>query len=121
MRRILVADDNAVSRELLRHVLQGLCDEVLEAADGRQALQQIADSQPDVVLLDLEMPALDGYQVLRELRQDPRFAHTPVVAVTAWAMQGNRERGLEAGFDGYFTKPVNIAELRRYVQQLLEP
>ncbi len=121
MRRILVADDNADSRELLRLILESVCDEVLEASDGRQVLQRIAESQPDLVLLDLEMPVLDGYQVLRELRQDPRFAHTPVVAVTAWAMQGNRERGLEAGFDGYFTKPVNIAELRRYVQQLLEP
>jgi CheY-like chemotaxis protein len=118
MRRVLIVDDNAVSRELLRHILKGACDEILEASEGREALNKVVEAQPDLVLLDLEMPRLDGYAVLRRLRQDARLASTRVVAVTARAMQGDREQALAAGFDGYITKPINAVEVRRCVEQL---
>ena len=118
MRRILIADDNAVSRELLRHILKGACDEIIEASEGREALQKAVEARPDLVLLDLEMPRLDGYAVLRRLRQDPCLAATRVVAVTARAMQGDREQALAAGFDGYVTKPINAVEVRRCVARL---
>jgi CheY-like chemotaxis protein len=118
MRRILIADDNAVSRELLRHILKDACDEIVEASEGRETLQKVADARPDLVLLDLEMPRLDGYAVLRRLREDPRLAATRVVAVTARAMQGDREQAVAAGFDGYITKPINAVEVRRCVERL---
>jgi CheY-like chemotaxis protein len=118
MRRILIADDNAVSRELLRHILKGACDEIMEASEGWEALQKVAEARPDLVLLDLEMPRLDGYAVLRRLREDPRLAGTRVVAVTARAMQGDREQALAAGFDGYITKPINAVEVRRCVGRM---
>ncbi len=120
VRRILVVDDSAASRELLRHALKGSCEELLEAADGREALEQIAATLPDLVLLDLEMPRVDGYEVLRQVRHDPRWAATHVVAVTARAMRGDRDQALAAGFDGYITKPVSASELRKYVQGLKE-
>lgn len=118
MHRILIVNDNAVSRELLGYVLKGLCDEIMEASEGREALQKVVEARPDLVLLDLEMPGLDGYDVLRRLRQDARLGATRVVAVTARAMQGDREQALAAGFDGYITKPINAVEVRRCVELL---
>jgi CheY-like chemotaxis protein len=120
VRKVLVVDDSASSRELLLHVLKGTCEEVLEAADGWEALEKIAAAKPDLVLLDLEMPRMDGYEVLRQMRCAPDFAGTRVVAVTARAMQNDRDRALAAGFDGYFTKPVNVSELRAYVRGIEE-
>ncbi len=119
MTRILVVDDNAASRELLRHIVKPLCQEVLEACQGQEALARIAEEEPDLVLLDLEMPALDGFAVLRELRQNPRFSALPVVAVTANAMRGDREKAFAAGFTGYITKPVSAALVRTEVKRLL--
>ena len=72
-----------------------------------------------MVLLDIQMPLLDGYAVLQQLRQDPRSAVLRVVALTAYAMQGDRERALSAGFDGYITKPIDIGELRSRLRELL--
>lgn len=118
MRKILVVDDNLASRELLRHILKASC-QVLEASHGQEALDKIAEAEPDLVLLDLEMPGLDGFAVLRQLRQHPRSGALRVVAVTARAMQGDRETALAAGFDGYITKPINAAALRRQVEQIL--
>ncbi len=120
MAKILVADDNRISRELIRDVLEAPGREVLEAADGQEALQRIIQEEPDLVLLDIEMPVLDGLAVLRELRRNPRLASRPVLAVTANAMQGDRERVLAAGFDGYIAKPIHNSRLREIVEQLLE-
>jgi CheY-like chemotaxis protein len=120
MARILVVDDNAASRELLRHVFKPAFGEVLEASRGEEAIEKIAREQPDLVLLDLEMPGLDGYAVLRRVRQDTRLAALRVVAVTARAMQGDREKALAAGFDGYITKPVSAATLAEEVRAIVD-
>src|SRR5580704_17950073 len=106
--RILVADDNAASRELIREVLEMSGYDVIEAVDGADALSRARDSSPVLVLVDIQMPRLDGYAVLRELRADARLYHLRVVALTAFAMQGDRDRALNAGFDAYITKPVEI-------------
>src|SRR5579875_2308872 len=98
---ILIADDRASSRELLRTVLVRAGYDVLEAEDGQQALAQARSRRPDLVLLDLQMPGLDGFGVLAELRGDPQFRHLPVLALTASAMRGDREKILEAGFTDY--------------------
>jgi len=116
---ILVADDNTASRELIREVLEMSGYDVVEAADGQDAVDRARERAPDLVLVDIQMPRLDGYGVLRELRADPRLSALHVVALTAFAMQGDRERALEAGFDGYITKPVDIAALRREVRRFL--
>ncbi len=119
MRRILVVDDNPVSRELVREVLQAPGREIVEAAHGREALEQARAAPPDLVLLDIQMPVLDGYAVLAEMRRDPRLASTPIVALTAFAMRGDRQRAIAAGFDDYITKPVEGAALRKRVEALL--
>lgn len=119
MGKVLVVDDNAVSRELMRAVLERACDELLEASDGREALNVIAETEPDVVLLDIELPLMDGFSVLKSIRGDPRFTHLPVFAVTANAMEGDREKALAAGFDAYITKPIDGAALRKCVAGVL--
>ena len=120
MKRIFIAEDKATSRELLRTVLQQQGYSVDEAADGEEALHKILENPPDLVLMDLQMPARNGYDVVRELRKDPRMMSVPVVAVTASAMQGDREKVLAAGFTSYLTKPVSLVQLRQEVSRLLE-
>jgi two-component system, cell cycle response regulator DivK len=120
MKRILIAEDKATSRELLRTVLQLQGYSVEEAEDGEEALRKITENPPDLVLMDLQMPARSGYEVVSELRKDPRLASVPVVAVTASAMQGDRERALAAGFTSYLTKPLSLVQLRQEVRRLLE-
>jgi two-component system, cell cycle response regulator DivK len=120
MKRILVADDKASSRELIRVTLEHSGYQVDEAADGAEALEQALAQDPDLLLLDLQMPKLDGFAVLSELRKQERFAGRPIVALTAYAMQGDREKALEAGFTSYLAKPVNLSELRRHIAELLE-
>lgn len=121
MKRILIVDDKASSRELLRTVLERQGYAVLEADDGEKALQKTRIDNPDLILLDLQMPIRNGYEVLRELRQNPRYAALPIIAITASAMQGDREKALAAGFTGYLTKPVSLSHLRNEIQRLLEP
>jgi len=119
MKKILIAEDRDASRELLRTVLAAQGFHVVEAIDGRQALR-LADAElPDLVLLDLQMPELDGFEVACQLRQDPRFAVTPIIALTASAMQGDREKALAQGFSAYLSKPVRLAELRKEVSRWL--
>ncbi|MGE5571151.1 MAG: response regulator [Rhodospirillales bacterium] len=120
MKKILVVDDNDASRELLRAILRDQDREILEACQGGQALEIVAREVPDLVLLDVEMPVMDGFAVLRALREDPRFGTLPVVAVTAHAMQGSEEIALRAGFTAYITKPIRPAEVRRRVAEILD-
>jgi CheY-like chemotaxis protein len=117
--KILVADDKASSRELVRTVLEHCGFEVIEAADGAEAVRMAQDSEPQLILLDLQMPALDGFGVVETLRKEARFALTPIVALTASAMQGDREKALAAGFSGYITKPIRLTSLRNEVERLL--
>jgi len=94
MSKILVAEDNLANRELIPEILESCGHEVIEAEDGQQALERLKETKPDLVLLDIQMPVLDGYAVIRRLRQIPRFAGLKVVALTAYAMQGDRDRVL---------------------------
>jgi two-component system, cell cycle response regulator DivK len=119
--RILVADDKASSRELARTILENLGYEVREAEDGIKALEAVRNSLPDLVLLDLQMPGLTGHEVLARLRNDERFTKLPVVALTASAMTGDREKALAAGFTSYLAKPVTLSMLRAEISRLLQP
>ena len=119
MKTILVADDNPVSRELISEILEAEGYRVIEAIDGGDALQKARETRPDLVLLDIQMPVMDGYTVLQELRHDHEFPSIRVVALTAFAMFGDREKALAAGFDGYITKPIKVSALRAEVEDLL--
>lgn len=119
MKRILIVEDKASSRELLRTVLEQLGYEVEEANDGDEALRLVRQQTPNLVLMDLQMPTRNGYDVLEEIRKDPNLARLPVVAITANAMPGDQEKVLAAGFTGYIAKPVSLAHLRSEVNRLL--
>lgn len=119
MKRILVAEDRPGSLELIRTVLESAGYEVIEAADGQEAVQKASGDSVDLVLLDLQMPKIDGFGVLAHLRKDIRFARTPIVALTASAMQGDRERALAAGFSSYIAKPVDLGTLRSEMERLI--
>ncbi len=115
---ILLADDNALSRELMREILEASGHRIVEAENGRDALERIRHDQPEMVFLDLQMPLLDGFGVISELRADDDFRSLPVVAVTASAMLGDRERAIAAGFDSYIAKPIDLREVRNQVEIL---
>jgi two-component system cell cycle response regulator DivK len=119
MKRILVADDNPVSRELIREILEGDGYEVIEAGNGQEALEKLCEYSPDLALLDIQMPILDVIALIRELRADARFSDLPVDAITAYAMQGDREKALSLGFSTYITKPIDIPAFRAQVAALL--
>lgn len=119
VRKLLIADDDPASRELLREILEAQGYQVVEAEDGQAALNKIEEERPDLVLLDIQMPKLDGLGVVRQLRQSPRFTSLPVVAVTSYAMRGDREKALGAGFDAYITKPIDAVRIRETVERLL--
>ena len=119
MKKVLVADDKDTGRELVRTVLENCDYEVYEACDGVEALDQARKVQPDLIILDLHMPGLDGFGVIQELRRDERFAKTPVMALTASAMMGDRERALAVGFTGYIAKPIRLTALRAEVARLI--
>ena len=119
MTKVLIAEDNAVNRELLRELLEARGYIVLEACDGEEALRMIEQTHPDILLLDIGLPLLDGFGVVRKIRENPRLAALPVVAVTAYAMQGDRENILNSRFDGYLSKPVNSRSLAEELDRLL--
>ena len=119
IRKLLIAEDDPASRELLRAILETEGYEVVEAEDGEAALTKIEEETPDLVLMDIQMPKLDGLGVIRQLRQNPRFASLPVVAVTSYAMRGDREKALDTGFDAYLTKPIDAVGIRETVKRLL--
>ena len=119
MKKVLVADDKDTGRELVRTVLENNY-EVFEAANGVEALEQARRVHPDLIILDLHMPGLDGFGVMQELRRDQTLAGTPVMALTASAMMGDRERALSAGFTGYIAKPIRLSALRAEVERLLK-
>ena len=119
MIKVLIAEDNAVNRELLRELLELRGCTVLEACDGQEALKMIEQTQPELLLLDIGMPVLDGFATIRIIRENPRLAKLPVVAVTAYAMRGDKERVLNSGFDGYLSKPVNPHSLAEELDRVL--
>lgn len=115
--QILIVEDNETNMKLFRDVLQATGYVTVEAVSGEQAMALAAESVPALVLMDIQLPDVDGVEALRRLRADERTAGIPVLALTAQAMQGDRERFLAAGFDGYVSKPVDIAELVAMVRR----
>jgi two-component system cell cycle response regulator DivK len=115
--RVLVVEDNEKNMKLFRDVLLATGYRTQEATTGEQAVELAAEHAPDLVLMDIQLPDIDGVEVLSRLRADERTASIPVLAVTAQAMHGDRERFLAAGFDGYISKPVSVVELVDTVRQ----
>jgi CheY-like chemotaxis protein len=118
-RKILVVEDNEQNRILMRQILMYQGYELLEAADGAAGLEMAREHMPDLILLDLQMPVMGGFAVIRELRNTPELSRLKVIAVTSFAMKGDREKALEAGFDEYVTKPINTRKFVEIVKNFL--
>jgi two-component system cell cycle response regulator DivK len=116
---ILVVEDNERNLKLLRDVLEYAGYDVRVARTAEDGITSAVSEPPDLVLMDLQLPGIDGTEALRRLRENPRTADIPVVAVTAQAMKHDRERGLEAGFDGYVEKPISVRAFPDQVRRFL--
>jgi two-component system cell cycle response regulator DivK len=118
-KKILVVDDNQDSRELVVKVLKNKGYEIIEAIDGEEAVEKTIAQKPDLILLDISIPKLNGYEVTRILKGKEDVKDIPVVALTAHAMKGDRLKALEAGCEGYITKPINVRELPAQVKSFI--
>ena len=118
--QILVVEDNERNMRLFCDVLQASGYRTLEASTGEGAVEVALEQGPDLVLMDIQLPDIDGVEALARIRADERSASLPVLALTAQAMEGDRERFLAAGFDGYLSKPVDIAEFVATVKRYCE-
>lgn len=114
---VLLVEDNDRNLKLARDVLEYAGFTVLVAVSGEDAVVRAASARPDLVLMDLQLPGIDGHEALSRLRRDQRTSDIPVVALTAFAMREDRERALAAGFDGYLHKPIDV---RRFPDQVRE-
>ena len=117
--KILVVDDNAQNLELLVAYLEGLDCQIATAADGRAALEKVQDDPPDLVVLDVMMPRMSGFEVCRKLKSDPQTREIPILMVTALTEMVDIERGVDSGTDDFISKPVNRLELMTRVKSLL--
>ena len=119
MARILLVEDNDMSRDMLSRRLQRKGHEILMAGDGMQAILMAESEAPDLILLDMSLPVIDGWEAARRLKASPGTASVPIVALTAHAMAGDREKALAAGCDDYDTKPVELPRLLSKIDALL--
>ncbi|MDQ7828412.1 MAG: response regulator [Armatimonadota bacterium] len=120
-RRILVVEDQEDNRRILRDLLTSAGYEVLEATTGEDGVTAAARYRPDLILMDIQLPVLDGYGATRRIKAAPELAHIPIIAVTSYALSGDDARAFEAGCDGYIAKPYNPRELLALVRRHLPP
>lgn len=117
--RILVIEDNEQNLYLVRYILEDCGYEVFAALDGREGIELAGSLLPDLILLDIQLPTMDGYAVARHLRSNAALAATPIVAVTSYAMAGDREKAMEAGCSGYIEKPIDPDTFMSQVEESL--
>jgi two-component system, cell cycle response regulator DivK len=117
--RVLVIEDNPLNLKLVRDVLLSAGFEVVEARSGEEGVAQARARTPDVILMDLQLPGIDGTQAMRMIKADPAATDVPIVALTAFAMADDRERALRSGFDGYLSKPISVRDLPRQISEFL--
>ena len=118
-KRILIIEDNEQNLYLISFILQKHGYEVFAARDGQEGLDMAVSVKPDLILLDIQLPVMDGYDVARRLRTNTEFARVPIIAVTSYAMTGDREKTIEVGCDGYIEKPINPDTFLQEVEQHL--
>lgn len=120
-RKVLLVEDNPQNRYLITFLLEKSGYEVVIAEDGEEAVEAVPQHLPDVILMDVQLPKIDGYEATRRIKSDERFSAIPVLALTAHSMKGDRAKALEAGCDDYITKPVDIDVLLRRIEEVLTP
>ena len=118
-KKILLVEDAPMSIAVVKKEIEFLGYECLVAKDGQEAVQKASEDQPDLILMDISLPKMDGLQATAAIRKDPRTGKVPIIAVTARAMPGDRERCLQAGCDDYMAKPISHRELGPCIEKLL--
>ena len=117
---ILVVEDNPINMELVRDILKAYGYQVSEATNGIECQAWLSTNRPDLILMDLQLPGIDGFTLTQQIRQDERLRQIPVVALTAYAMKGDLERALAAGFTGVITKPIDTRAFPRQLEAYLQ-
>lgn len=120
MTKILLVEDNEMNRDMLSRRLEKRGFEIVMAVDGKQGLDMAGSEDPALILLDMSLPVIDGWDAARHLKDDPGTADVPIIALTAHAMAGDREKALEAGCDDYDTKPIDFKRLLGKIEALLD-
>lgn len=118
-KKILIVEDNPRNMRLLEMTLRPKGYTVLKATDGGEALDVAAKERPDLIIMDIQLPKINGLAVTRKLRENREFKHTPIIAITAYAMKGDRERAIRAGCNVYLPKPINTRELPGIIAAIL--
>ena len=116
---VLIMDDNPTNLKLLRIILEQEGYEVTTADDAEEALRRLAHAKPRMILMDIQLPGIDGLELTRRLKADPEYAGTVIIALTAYAMKGDEEKARAAGCDGYITKPIDAEQLPRTLEAYL--
>jgi two-component system, cell cycle response regulator DivK len=117
---ILIVEDQEDNRQILRDLLASSGFLMIEAHDGEQALAMARSQRPDLILMDIQLPVVDGYEATRSIKRDPELKHIPVIAVTSYALSGDEERAREAGCDAYVAKPYSTRHLLTKIGQFFE-
>jgi len=117
--KVLIVEDNPSNMRLIELTLKAKGYTLLKATDGKEAIDAVEREQPDIIILDIKLPHMSGLEVARRLREVLAFSHIPIIAVTAYAMKGDKERIIEAGCDAYFPKPTNTRELPGKIAEML--
>jgi two-component system cell cycle response regulator DivK len=116
---ILVVEDQEDNRQILRDLLHSANYEMMEADNGEEALAAVARQRPDLILMDIQLPLLDGYEATRRIKSDPALRSIPIIAVTSYPLSGDEYKGREAGCDDYVTKPYSPRQLLAKIRELL--
>jgi CheY-like chemotaxis protein len=120
MPTILVVEDNEMNRDMLTRRLARRGFQIITASDGREAVERSERERPDLILMDMSLPVMDGWEATRQIKQRPDTCRIPVIALTAHAMAGDRDRAFEAGCDDYDTKPITLSVLLEKMEALLQ-
>jgi two-component system cell cycle response regulator DivK len=116
---ILIVEDEPRNMKLLHDLLQRFGYEIIEASDGEQGVKIAGEKIPDLILMDIMMPKMDGLEATRIIKADEKTKHIPIIALTSYAMKGDREKTIEAGCDGYIAKPIDIKEVLKVIEHFL--
>jgi two-component system cell cycle response regulator DivK len=120
MTKILLVEDNELNRDMLSRRLQRKGFEVVNAVDGQEGVEMAHSEAPELILMDISLPVMDGWEAARKIKKSPITRSTPIIALTAHAMVGDREKSLEAGCDDYDTKPIDFQRLLKKMKTLIE-
>ena len=119
-KKILIVEDNTMNLELISDILKKRAYQIISTDNGDKAIKLAKEVHPDLILMDIQLPIMDGYEATRRIKSDPELKHIPIIVITSYAMSGDREKAIKAGCDGYVLKPIDTRELPKLVEKYLQ-